>query len=58
MTVSILGVDSDNREVKTRTVKNNGFNPVWNEKFDFPLRCSAVAHILIWCVIASLFERN
>lgn len=39
--------------MKTRTVKNNGFNPVWNEKFDFPLRCSAVAHILIWCAFHS-----
>jgi len=35
--VSINGLPSDKRSVKTKVVKNNGFNPVWKADFKLPL---------------------
>eukprot|EP01062_Namystynia_karyoxenos_P059503 TRINITY_DN50949_c0_g1_i1.p1 TRINITY_DN50949_c0_g1~~TRINITY_DN50949_c0_g1_i1.p1 ORF type:complete len:866 (+),score=334.46 TRINITY_DN50949_c0_g1_i1:92-2599(+) len=39
--VWIYGVDQDctPRPGRTKTVHNNGFNPVWDETFEFPVRC-------------------
>lgn len=45
--VSLYGHAVDTREFKTRPVKSNGFNPNWNEKFEFPLRCSSLALLLL-----------
>ena len=31
--VEICGADYDNAKVKTKTINDNGFNPVWGESF-------------------------
>ena len=36
--VSMLGIPKDRAGFKTRKVVRNGFNPVWNETFKFPVR--------------------
>ena len=33
--VEICGAEYDNAKFKTKTVNDNGFNPVWNDCFDF-----------------------
>ncbi|XP_060900037.1 1-phosphatidylinositol 4,5-bisphosphate phosphodiesterase delta-1-like isoform X2 [Labrus mixtus] len=33
--VEVLGVPADNAEKETNHVENNGFNPTWNENFQF-----------------------
>jgi len=37
VSVNITGLDADKKTHKTKTIKNNGFNPVWNTTFKFPL---------------------
>lgn len=41
------GVPEDCRNYKTKTIIDNGFNPDWNETFEFPLVHSATAILLI-----------
>eukprot|EP00038_Savillea_parva_P017361 m.19984 g.19984 ORF g.19984 m.19984 type:complete len:1333 (+) comp3742_c0_seq1:562-4560(+) len=41
--LEINGVPKDARRVKTRTISDNGFNPVWNERFDFKVRFPEMA---------------
>lgn len=41
------GVPDDNRTFKTATIVDNGFNPNWNEKFEFPISYSPLAILLI-----------
>ena len=36
--VEICGADYDNAKYKTKTVHDNGFNPVWDEVFDFKIQ--------------------
>ncbi|KAI1715497.1 phosphatidylinositol-specific phospholipase c, X domain-containing protein [Ditylenchus destructor] len=43
VSVEIFGVPSDERKARTRAVRNNGFNPVWNENFSFHLHCPELA---------------
>ena len=45
VTVSVLGVPSDNSSKKTRHVNDNGFNPVWNEDFEFLINCPELAFL-------------
>lgn len=33
--IKIAGVDADNKKEKTKSMKNNGYNPVWNEVLGF-----------------------
>jgi phosphatidylinositol phospholipase C delta len=49
VTLELYGIPADLSKSRTRAIKNNGFNPVWNENFTFPLRCPDVA-ILRFCV--------
>eukprot|EP00004_Rigifila_ramosa_P005356 TRINITY_DN1585_c2_g1_i1.p1 TRINITY_DN1585_c2_g1~~TRINITY_DN1585_c2_g1_i1.p1 ORF type:complete len:959 (+),score=234.78 TRINITY_DN1585_c2_g1_i1:344-2878(+) len=35
--LAVRGLEADDREFLSRTVENNGFNPLWRETFDFPL---------------------
>uniref|UniRef100_A0A915E8Q7 Phosphoinositide phospholipase C n=1 Tax=Ditylenchus dipsaci TaxID=166011 RepID=A0A915E8Q7_9BILA len=41
----IFGIPADEMKKRTRAVKDNGFNPVWNENFSFPLHCPEIAVI-------------
>ena len=36
--VSLLGIPKDKARFQTRKVVRNGFNPIWNETFKFPVR--------------------
>lgn len=45
VTVFVNGVDEDNSEVKTKTITNNGFNPIWNQTFAFRITRPDLAHI-------------
>jgi hypothetical protein len=45
VTISIFGVRDDCTECKTKTVKDNGFNPIWEEKFSFLVNCPELAFI-------------
>ena len=36
--VSMLGVPKDCATYRTRTIENNGFSPIWKEKFKFQIR--------------------
>lgn len=41
-------VDSDGEKInkgKTEAVKNNGFNPVWNQEFEFKIQIPALAFL-------------
>eukprot|EP00118_Oscarella_pearsei_P018809 m.194954 g.194954 ORF g.194954 m.194954 type:complete len:1783 (+) comp39514_c0_seq3:1043-6391(+) len=41
--VEICGAPQDRREVRTKAVSGNGFNPVWDEKFSFPIHWPELA---------------
>lgn len=43
--LDVLGVPADEKKVHTKTVNNNGFNPVWNEAFAFRLQVPDLAII-------------
>jgi len=47
VSVEVFGVASDSKAFKTTTVKNNGFNPEWNETFVFNFQVSEQAVLLI-----------
>ena len=43
--VSIHGVPCDFAEKKTKTVRDNGFNPIWNEDVKFTVNCPELAFV-------------
>ena len=43
--VSIFGVPADNVEKRTARIKDNGFNPFWNEEFKFTINCPELAFV-------------
>ena len=43
VTISIHGLPCDYEKSRTKTIKNNGFNPVWNESFEFTVYCPELA---------------
>ena len=43
--VKIYGIKADCQEKKTRHIENNGFNPIWNEEFDFVVNCPELAFV-------------
>jgi len=45
--VSVAGVINDNAEYDTKVIKQNGFNPYWNETFAFKFVMSELAIFLI-----------
>ncbi|KYR02620.1 phosphoinositide-specific phospholipase C [Tieghemostelium lacteum] len=47
VTLSIHGCPSDSKKEKTKTINNNGFNPHWDEEFEFNLVNSQLALLLI-----------
>lgn len=44
--VNICGIPADSVEQKTKTVENNGFNPIWDELFTFVVTNPECAHLL------------
>lgn len=44
--LSLAGIPSDMRSQRTKTVKNNGFNPVWKAEFQFPIAVPELAILL------------
>src|SRR5690606_2157668 len=62
--INLVGVPQDEKTVKTKTIcklvfillmikGNNGFNPVWNEDFEFKITCLDLAYIRI-----NVFDAN
>ncbi|CAJ0602173.1 unnamed protein product [Cylicocyclus nassatus] len=49
VTIQIFGVDKDTWKAKTTHIKDNGFNPVWNQSFKKDL-CFPELAILRFCV--------
>ncbi|KAK6018025.1 C2 domain protein, partial [Ostertagia ostertagi] len=49
VTVQIFGAPRDELKWKTSVIRNNGFNPVWNQSFDKELYCPEIA-MLRFCV--------
>ncbi|XP_018122576.1 1-phosphatidylinositol 4,5-bisphosphate phosphodiesterase delta-1 isoform X1 [Xenopus laevis] len=47
VTVTILGVERDKGNKHTQVMKNNGFNPKWNEHFEFEIDVPALALLRI-----------
>lgn len=45
--IEIAGIEADQSKRKTSTVRDNGLNPVWNETFNFEIRCSELAFLRI-----------
>ncbi|KAM9308185.1 1-phosphatidylinositol 4,5-bisphosphate phosphodiesterase delta-1 [Gastrophryne carolinensis] len=45
VTIEILGVDRDSNKKQTKVVENNGFNPEWNEHFEFEIDVPALAMV-------------
>lgn len=45
--LAVNGVEKDARAFRTKVVKNNGFDPQWNQTFDFPLTASELGIFLI-----------
>ncbi|CAJ0936218.1 unnamed protein product, partial [Mesorhabditis belari] len=45
VSIQVFGVPRDEWKVKTKTIKDNGFNPVWNESFEHELVCPEMALI-------------
>ncbi|CEF61442.1 C2 domain and Phospholipase C,phosphatidylinositol-specific, X domain and Phosphoinositide phospholipase C family and Phospholipase C, phosphatidylinositol-specific, Y domain and EF-hand domain and EF-hand domain pair and Pleckstrin homology-like domain and Phospholipase C,phosphoinositol-specific, EF-hand-like domain and PLC-like phosphodiesterase, TIM beta/alpha-barrel domain-containing protein [Strongyloides ratti] len=43
VSIEIYGIQQDKCKQKTKTIKNNGFNPYWNQSFTFPLYCPEMA---------------
>ncbi|VDK89606.1 unnamed protein product [Litomosoides sigmodontis] len=49
VTVEVFGIPADSRKCRTKTIRNNGFNPQFNETFTFPLHFPDFA-LLRFCV--------
>jgi len=45
--VKVVGLEADYAHVKTKTVGNNGYNPVWNEEMNFTIGKPDIAVIFI-----------
>ncbi len=43
--INIYGVPADRYEKKTKTVDDNGYNPLWNEDFQFQINCPELAFV-------------
>jgi len=48
--VELHGVPRDEKKFRTKTIDNNGFNPVFNETFSFPVVCKSLGllYISVW----------
>jgi Ca2+-dependent lipid-binding protein len=44
--VDIVGIPVDKQSERTRTIENNGFHPVWNQKMTFKITCPHLALVL------------
>lgn len=56
--VSVYGVKQDTKEkFKTKTIQNNGFNPIWNETFEFVLNAPELA-LLRFAVLDSVLGKD
>ncbi|KAM3725407.1 1-phosphatidylinositol 4,5-bisphosphate phosphodiesterase delta-4 [Dirofilaria immitis] len=49
VTVEVFGIPTDSQKFRTKTIRNNGFNPQFNETFTFPLHFPDFA-LLRFCV--------
>ena len=45
--IEVAGLAIDQTKARTSTIRDNGLNPVWNETFDFEIKCSNLAFLRI-----------
>ncbi|CAD5218892.1 unnamed protein product [Bursaphelenchus okinawaensis] len=45
VSLEVFGIPGDEYKAKTKAIRNNGFNPVWNEDFTFKIKCPELAMI-------------
>lgn len=43
--VNIYGVPDDHNEWRTKAIQDNGFNPRWDEEFEFTINCPELAFV-------------
>lgn len=53
--VEIIGVPNDANKYKTRTIPDNGFNPVWNESVDFNINLPELACLAVTVLDEDMF---
>lgn len=41
--VEVCGAECDSSKFKTKTIHDNGFNPIWNDSYDFQVFCPDLA---------------
>jgi len=51
--LTILGLSQDSNSQSTNTIWNNGWNPLWNETFEFNLVCPELAWLQV-----SVWDKN
>jgi len=44
--IEMHGIPGDIHKEKTKTISNNGYNPVWDKAFDFTVRCPELAFLV------------
>lgn len=56
--IQIHGIEKDKATACTKVVQNNGFNPVWNEKFTFPIRMMEICMVTFRVYSKSVFKNH
>ena len=41
--IGLHGIQQDTKKEQSKVIENNGFNPVWNQKFEFGIRMAEIA---------------
>ena len=54
--IEICGTADDNAKKSTSIVQNNGFDPIWNQKFSFEIKQPDVTMLLIKCLDANSYK--
>ena len=56
--VNIYGVPADYKTQKTETIENNGFNPIWNQEFEFGINCPELAFVQFSVIDENLIQNK
>jgi len=56
--IALAGVSKDKNDVRTKTIKNNGFNPLWNSEFKFPITTPDLAILMFSVYDEDLVSRD
>lgn len=56
--IEIIGVPADKASSRTKTIKNNGFNPVWRHECQFHITCPELAVVQLRVYDADLISKD